>query len=94
VEPSSRTWHGGPIRYQLVLCVSNPTEVANVFQQALHAVPMARRSRFATGKSAMKYTRTKNEKEIKKQEIKNLKKICKAKMESATDKETQFHFLK
>ncbi len=42
----------------------------------------------------MKYKRTKNEKEIKKQEIKNLKTICKAKMASATDKETQFHFFK
>ena len=73
-------------------CLSNPLEVANGFTQASHTVTMACRARLATQTSAMKYTRTKNEKEIKKQEIKNLKTICKAKMASATDKETQFHF--
>ncbi len=37
---------------------------------------MARRASLATGTSAIKYTITKNEKVIKKQEIKNLKTIC------------------
>ena len=50
----------------------------NVFPQASHTVSMERRtpSRLAAGTSAMKYTRTKNEQEIKKQEIKNLKTLC------------------
>ncbi len=42
-------------------------------------VLMAHRARSATGTSAMKYTRTKKEKEVKKQEIKNLKTICMSK---------------
>jgi hypothetical protein len=36
-----------------------------------HMVPMARRAHFATGMSAMKYIKTKNEKEIKIQETGN-----------------------
>jgi hypothetical protein len=71
VNLSLRTWHGVAIRYLLVRCLSNPSEVANGFYQASQTVPMARRARLATGTSAMKYTRSKNEKEIKKQEIKN-----------------------
>ena len=76
VDPSSRTWHGVPIRYLLVRCFSDPSEVANVFPQASHTVSMERRTSLAAGTSAMKYTRTKNEQEIEKQETKNLKTCC------------------
>ena len=40
----------------------------------------------------MKYTRTKNRQEIKKQEIKNLKTFCISENDNATAKENQFHF--
>jgi hypothetical protein len=76
VNPSSRTWHGVPIRYLLVRCFSGPSEVANVFPQASHTVLIERRTRLAAGTSPMKYTRIKNEQEIKKQEIKNLITFC------------------
>jgi hypothetical protein len=55
---------------------SNPSEVANLFPRASHTMKIAQYARLATGVSIMNYTRTENDKEIKKQEIKNFKTIC------------------
>ena len=46
------------------------------FPQASHTVLIERRTRLAAGTSPMKYTRIKNEQEIKTQEIKNLITFC------------------
>jgi hypothetical protein len=62
------------------------------FPQASHTVLIERRTLLAAGTSAMKYTRTKNQQEIKKQEIKNLKTFCISENDNATAKENQFHF--
>jgi hypothetical protein len=93
VNPSSRTWHGVPIRYltdgsMLFRSIGS----CEYFPQASHTVLIERRTRLAAGTSAMKYTRTKNQQEIKKQEIKNLKTICISENDNATAKENQFHF--
>ena len=75
VDPSSRTWHGVPIRYPFFRCLSNPSEVANCFPQASHNMQMAPHTLLGAGTFVMKYNTTKNEQEMKQQEIKKLQTI-------------------
>ena len=72
-DPSSRTWQAVPMRYPLVRCLSNPSEVSKCFPQASHTVPRARRALLCAGTSTINSAMTGSKQQTKSRKIQTLK---------------------